>query len=98
MTESIQELLEFSTANGRVCPQPIRWNEIWEMLPDRERAGGGWRPSLPLILGAWWYASVAEKRQRLQEHLEYAAVKGILDRAGEFLRALPEDQWFHEGE
>lgn len=37
---------------GRVCPIPTRWNELWELLPGRHRVGSGWVPPLPLILGA----------------------------------------------
>lgn len=34
---------------GRVCPQPLRWKELWELLPDRRRAGVGWDLNQPLI-------------------------------------------------
>jgi len=98
MTEQLQALLTFCRSNGRVCPQPLRWKELWEMLPDKKRNGLGWCPSLPLILAAWWEASLTEKRNRLEEHLIYAEDKGILENVGAFLRGLPEDQWFHEND
>ena len=50
----LSDLLDYVRSNDRVCPQPQKWNELWEMLPDRRRAGEGWEPSLPLILDAWW--------------------------------------------
>src|ERR1039457_2230279 len=31
----------------------LRWNTLWEMLPNRQRAGNGWEPGPPLILAAW---------------------------------------------
>jgi hypothetical protein len=86
-------LLKYAQDEGRICPQPQRWNELWEMLPEKERVGIGWRPSLPLILGAWWHTSDIEKTLRLQEHIEYAASKGVLDRVERFLRNLPTDGW-----
>jgi hypothetical protein len=98
MSERLQSLLDYCRSNGRVCPLPMRWDELWKMLPGRKRVGGGWQPALPLILAAWWHASNEEKRQRLQEHLGYAEDTGVWDKVDGFLRALPEDQWFHEGE
>jgi hypothetical protein len=35
------------------------------------------------------------KIMRLREHLEWADKHGTLDEVGKYLRALPEDQWFH---
>ena len=72
MRAELEELLAFSQAERRVCPQPQRWNELWELLPERKRAGAGWEPSLPLILGAWWYTSDAEKRERFLSHIRWA--------------------------
>ena len=90
-------LLKYVQAEGRICPQPQRWNELWEMLPDKERVGLGWRPSLPLILGAWGHTSGFEKMLRLREHIEYAASKGVLGSVEHFLRSLPSDQWHTAG-
>jgi hypothetical protein len=98
MTEQLKALLTFCKSNGRVCPQPVRWNELWEILPDKERNGLGWNPSLPLTLAAWWEASPTEKRNQLQKHLIYAEEKGILDKVAAFLCGPPEDQWFHEND
>lgn len=63
-------LLEYVQANGRICPVPQRWSQLWEMLPGRRRVGGGWNPPLPLILGAWHYTTGLEKMLRLREHIE----------------------------
>ena len=75
----LQELLEYVTTENRICPQPQRWNYLWKMLPDKKRVGNGWRPPLPLILGAWWHTSDLEKTERLKQHIEYAEAKGALD-------------------
>ncbi len=90
-------LLKHVQAEGRICPQPQRWNELWEMLPDKERLGHGWCPSLPLILGAWAHTSDIEKMHRLREHIEYAASKGELSSIERFLRNLPSDRWHANG-
>ncbi len=71
---------------------------MWDMLPGKKQLGSRWEPALPLILAAWWEASPDEKRQRFQQHLQYAAEHGILDKVGEFLRNLHENEWFHESE
>lgn len=42
MADKYPQLLEYVEANGRSCLQPIRWNILWEMLPNRRRAGNGW--------------------------------------------------------
>jgi hypothetical protein len=98
MAERLQSLVDFCKSNGRVCPQPVKWNELWQMLPDRKRAGTGWQPPVPLILAAWSETSTEAKQQRLKEHLVYAEQRGILGEVERFLRNLPEDNWFHESD
>lgn len=94
----LEDLLEYSRSEGRVCPQPQRWNELWDLLPERRRVGGGWEPPLPLILGAWWETTSSEKADRLSLHLAYAAANGIIDKVDAFLRSLTESEWAHESD
>ena len=94
-TDPLQELLEFVRAEGRICPQPGKWNDLWEMLPDKQRNGSGWLPPLPLILAAWDHTTGLEKMLRLRQHIEYAAEKGVLDLVDHFLRELPNDEWYN---
>jgi hypothetical protein len=78
-SEKLAALLAYVQADGRICPQPQRWNELWEMLPDRkQKPSGGWSPPPPLILAAWWHTTGLEKMLRLREHIEYAASNGLL--------------------
>jgi len=98
MEISLEELVRYGEEGGRVCPAPNRWNELWELLPNRRRVGGGWEPHLPLILGAWWHTSDLEKRERFLEQLRWADEYGALEEVAQFLRSLPEDEWHHEGE
>ena len=94
MEDRLKSLIEYVQSDGRVCPMPTFWNDMWNMLPDRrQKANGGWDPSLPLILAAWHDTTAEEKRNRLKLHIEYAAKKGILDKIDTFLKELKPDQW-----
>jgi hypothetical protein len=94
-TLMLDALLEYVRQNARVCPQPQRWHELWEMLPDHRRVGDGWEPPLPLILAAWWHSSASMKMQRLAEHIRYAYACGHLMDVDRYLRGLSEDDWAH---
>ena len=95
MNESAEQLLAYCQENGRVCPIPDKWNQLWEMLPDRVRKGAGWEPPLPLILAAWHHTSGLEKRLRLSEHIEWAETHQQLPEIDSFLRELSESEWHH---
>jgi hypothetical protein len=98
MADKYPQLLEYVKANGRACPQPMRWNTLWEMLPNRQRAGNGWGPSPPLILAAWGDTPGLPKHMRFLEHLEWAHTHGCIDQVDAYLRALPETDWLHFGD
>jgi hypothetical protein len=91
----LQALLEYVKADGRICPMPDFWNQLWEMLPDKKQVGVGWEPSLPLILAAWWNTPDFSKILRLDEHICYAAEHGVLDEVDSYLRSLTKEQWFY---
>lgn len=69
---------------------PMPWNELWEMLPARRRAGLGWEPPLPLILAAWREASNVAKREVLGIHLRWAAEHGMIAPVLAHLESLQE--------
>lgn len=94
----LKALLDYCQQNGRVCPNPLRWKELWEALPERQRVGRGWQPPQPLILGAWWHTSDDAKRRRLSEHIEWADARGALEVVDAFLRGLSESDWHHVGQ
>jgi hypothetical protein len=98
MSTELDELLIYCREKRRVCPMPQRWQELWDMLPNKTRRGAGWEPSLPLILAAWWDASDQAKQERLELHLLWAADHGVIGKVAEFLRSLPEAEWHHRGE
>lgn len=89
----LEQLLLETASNGRVCPQPAHWNELWKLLPDRKRVDGGWDPPLPLILGAWASTSDAEKRERFELHLRWAAQHGALQQVADYLNTLQPGNW-----
>ena len=94
-TTALKSLLQYCQENGRICPQPQRWQELCKLLPETRRTGAGSGPAPPLILAAWWDTPHLAKIMRLREHLEWADKHGALDEVDKYLRALPEDQWFH---
>ena len=98
MGETAQSLIAFCREKGRVCPQPMAWNELYEMLPNKRRVGLGWEPPLPLILAAWWDTPALPKMLRLAEHIEWAEQHGCLDTVGDYLRGLREEDWYHSEE
>lgn len=94
--QRLDALLAYVHADRRVCSMPPFWSQLWEMLPGKQRVDVGWEPPPPLILGAWWLTSPIEKRQRLVEHIEYAAHHGTLEEVAVFLRTLPADSWLYD--
>ena len=97
MTTTEQVMTE-ARKNNRVCPQPIYWKELYDLLPDRRRKGWGYEPALPLILAAWWDTSDIMKMARLREHVEWASTHGCLAEVHRFLCALQESEWHHIGD
>lgn len=95
MSALLQQLIDYCCENERVCPMPSKWNDLWEMLPNRSRVGGGWKPALPFILAAWYDTPVMLKMLRLRGHLEWAEQHGSLNAVDKFLRNLPELDWHH---
>lgn len=93
--EKLKDLLRYVQAEGRVCPMPQKWNELWEMLPNKKRASVGWEPSLPLILAAWYEVSAQDKKDRLSLHIKYADANNALEQIDQFIRLLKPDDWVY---
>lgn len=99
MTEnSLNDLLQYVRENGRICPKPPIWSDLWNMLPGRRRVGSGWYPPAPLILAAWYETSDDEKVERLAFHIRYAYENAAIAEVNNFLRNLGEESWVHKGE
>lgn len=75
----LDSLLEYVTAEDRVCPLPTAWDKLHRLL--------GPRSPPPLILAAWGSPEWAKAR-RLKEQIHVAAEMGELPRVDRFLRRL----------
>jgi hypothetical protein len=93
----LEQLLKYCVENDRVCPMPLPWHQVWDMLPSKKH-GSGWEPPPPPTFAAWWEASDEARRERLIVHFRWANEHGVLDRVAAFLRSLPENEWHHRGE
>lgn len=91
--ELLEQLLSSSQAGNRVCPVPQKWNELWELLPQRRKVGAGWEPPLPFILGAWWHTSDVEKQSRFLSHIRWAADHGALSAVSASINSLEPEHW-----
>ena len=58
-------VLALAVQDGRICPRPQQWGELWKLLPGRAKHDGVWQPAPPLILSAWWATSDEQKATRL---------------------------------
>jgi hypothetical protein len=95
---TLDDVLTEAKKNNRICPQPDKWNELYNILPDKVREGSGWKPSLSLILAAWHDTPHLLKILRLKEHIEWAADHGQVDTIYQFLINLKEEEWYHSNE
>ena len=98
MSEAVDRLIAYCRENNRICPLPTGWLQLWEMLPERRRAGDAWEPEFPLILSAWHEMPAMLKMVRLAEHIKWAEKHNALPKVEAFLRGLREDEWHHLGE
>jgi CheY-like chemotaxis protein len=91
-----QSLINYCRENGRICPLEKKWNELYQILPNKRRVGLSWEPPVPLILGAWYYTDDSAKMDVLAKHIEWAEKHGCLDAAASYLRNLQEEDWHHK--
>lgn len=95
---TVEDVFAEVQKNNRVCPHPQKWQQLYELLPEKKRKGAGWEPALPLILAAWWDTPAMSKMLRLREHIQWAAAHGCLEQVHRFFLSLAEDEWHHIGE
>lgn len=61
----------------RICPNPSRWNDVFEQLLEYAEAHARpSRPPPPLILAGWAYSNDTEKMRRWRETVEWASANG----------------------
>ena len=95
---SIVEVMVEARRNNRVCPQPAKWLQLYEMLPEKKHSSAGWEPPPPLIDAAWHGTPSIPKRMCFREHIEWAATHDCLQRVFTFMKSLPESEWHHMGD
>jgi hypothetical protein len=93
MTDRMRAFRDRVNAEGWICPNPMPWNALWEMLPGKKQVGAVWSPSLPLILAAW-DAPALMKKVRFLEHLSWADEHGAADAVIDYLESLSPADWY----
>lgn len=89
-------LIQLVTRAGRVVPQPMRWQDLWESLDGKiQQFNGSWTPPLPLILSGWSFSDDQQKRARFFEHLDWALQQDQLEQVTDFLMTLAESDWYY---
>ena len=96
--ETFESLWKYCISDNRVCPMPIKWNDLYKILNNTKQIGAGYEPPIPLILGAWGNTSNNEKQERLKIHIRWAEDCNQLDEVGQYLRSLEEKDWAHYSE
>lgn len=92
---TLNQAIAEAQKNFRVCLKPQKWNELYDLLPEKRRKGTEWEPAFPFILAAWWDTPVLLKATRFREHLEWADAHGVLPEVFEFMTNLKEDDWYY---
>ncbi len=93
LSEVATSLIEYSSADKRVCPIANKWQALWKMLPeDLTKEGRDRTAPLPLILAAIECAPW-EKRMRVKDHIEWADAHNVIRQVDLFLRTLSSEEW-----
>ena len=90
-----QELGEYLHSKELVCPMPIKWAALWDLMRKEATATGVPVPSIdiqPLILNGW-EADDTAKNQRFRAQLKYASEVGLSSSVIEFLSKLAPTDW-----
>lgn len=86
---SVQEVMGEARRHNRVCPTEAEWQRLHAILGHDAPASlaGSELKKTPAL----------QRRIRLRDQVEWAAVKGRLLEVMDFLQGLREDQWMHMG-
>ena len=86
------ELKKYVTAEKRICPMPLIWNEFLEILDIKDSMP----PNLiPLILNGW-FASDLSKRNRLLAQIDYASKnKDCFEKLEKFILNIDKKDWLY---
>ena len=90
----VEDVMLEARRNNRLCPKPLVWQRLYDWLPHK----GPQLLPVPATRAEWEQMPPLQKRSRLREHIEWAALQGVLQKVHEALKALPEERWHHMGE
>jgi hypothetical protein len=93
LSEVAISLIEYCSADKRVCPIADKWQALWKMLPeDLTKEGRDRIAPLPLILAAI-ECTPREKRMRVKDHIAWADAHNVIGQVDLFLRTLSSKEW-----
>jgi hypothetical protein len=93
--KNTEELKKYLNDSSIVCPMPMKWNELYNMLKNKTSINGKLEPSLPLILAAWYDTPYLAKILRFHEHLDWAEKENQAKEVIDYLLSLKDDEWLH---
>ena len=85
--DNYESIKSFLKENRFVCPLPIEWNEIYQLIN---------KPQIdpPLILGAWHHTSKNDKKIRFLKHALHASRdKETMKKLSTYLENLNNENW-----
>lgn len=88
----VEVFKEECRAKERVCPVPMKWNDLFKLIKRKTDKKG---LALPLILAAWHDTPNLLKMMRFEEHIKFAYDNGEFENIKRFLDNLTEEQWHH---
>jgi hypothetical protein len=79
----------------RICPNPMRWNDVFKRLNTYAKRHPCVPPSppVPLVLGGWAYSNDVEKLRRWEETVAWATSNGCSD-----LVRVPDEDFYYVDE
>ena len=92
---TVQTAIALARRNNRVCPRPLLWSALYELLEGDHYAD--MRPP-PVLPRSWATLSNLQRRLHFHEHIEWADRHGKLDELARFIATLAEPDWVHMGE
>jgi len=95
---TVDSVMVEARRNNRVCPLPLQWQVMYDLLPTTVRPDGKRVPTPPLAGLAWHQTPSLSKRTCLREQVEWAATQGCLGTIQSFFGSLQEDEWHHMGD
>ena len=87
-------LIKFIESNRYVCPQPLVWQAMWDLLPNKTIDSELIKAPAPLILAGWNFSKDSQKKERLLEHIYWADSINSIEVIDQYLRSLDDNNWY----